>query len=220
MVPEHKLTRWFWIRHAPAIDPEGRLYGQRDVDCDCSNHLAFAALAAELPDDAVWLVTPLQRTRKTAAAIQAAGRRGPVPIVEPLLMEQNFGAWQGQIRSEVTRHRLWIAAPDARAPGGESFVEVYARCRAAIERWTAECKGRNIIVVAHGGTIRSALGVALNLPAETALAFSCENLSLTVIEHFETPARAHDWRVSAVNRVPARLYATAIGHGASGSTGL
>ncbi len=202
MAGERKLTRWFWVRHAPAIDPEGQLYGQRDVDCDCSDDLAFAALARELPDDAVWLATPLQRTIKTAAAIQAAGLAGPEPIVEPLLMEQNFGEWQGQIREEVRNHRLWIAAPYTQAPGGESFVEVYARCRAAIERWTADCKGRDIVAVAHGGTIRSALGVALDLSPEIALAFSCENLSLTVIEHFETPARAHDWRVATVNRVP------------------
>ena len=72
-------------------------------------------------------------------------------------MEQNFGEWQGQFREEVRNHRLWIAAPYTQAPGGESFVEVYARCRAAIERWTADCKGRDIVAVAHGGTIRSAL---------------------------------------------------------------
>jgi broad specificity phosphatase PhoE len=199
---QRNVTRWFWVRHAPAIDPEGRLYGQRDVDCDCSNALAFAGLAKALPDGAVWLATPLSRTTKTAAAIQAAGRPGPEPIIEPLLLEQNFGDWQGQIRSEIIKHRLWIAAPDARAPGGESFVEVYARVREGIERWTAECRGRDIVAVAHGGTIRAALGVALNLPAEIALAFSCENLSLTLIEHFETPARAHDWRIAGVNRLP------------------
>jgi broad specificity phosphatase PhoE len=197
-----KLTRWFWVRHAPAIDPEGRLYGQRDVDCDCGDAVAFAGLARALPDDAVWLATPLRRTTKTAAAIQAAGRAGPEPIIEPLLLEQNFGDWQGQKRAEITKHRLWIAAPEARAPGGESFVEVYARVRVAIERWTAECHGCDIVAVAHGGTIRSALGVALHLPPETALAFSCENLSLTLIEHFDEPARANDWRVAAVNRLP------------------
>ncbi len=196
------LTRWFWVRHAPAIDPEGRLYGQRDVDCDCSDAAAFAGLARMLPKDAFWLATPLSRTTKTAAAIRAAGLDAPEPVIEPLLMEQNFGDWQGQIRSEVTKHRLWIAAPYTRAPGGESFVDVYARCRTAIERWTEECKGHDIVAVAHGGTIRSALGVALSLPPEIALAFSTENLSLTIIEHFETDARAHDWRVAAVNRLP------------------
>jgi broad specificity phosphatase PhoE len=199
---ERKLTRWFWIRHAPAIDPEGRLYGQRDVDCDCGDALAFAGLARALPDDAVWLATPLQRTTKTAAAIQAAGRAGPAPIIEPLLMEQNFGEWQGQKRNEVITHRLWIAAPEATPPGGESFTAVVARVRVAIERWTADCRGRDIVAVAHGGTIRGALGVALNLSPETALAFSCENLSLTVIEHFEEPSRGPDWRVAAVNRLP------------------
>jgi alpha-ribazole phosphatase len=196
------LTRWFWVRHAPAIDPEGRLYGQRDVACDCSDAAAFAGLARLLPKDAFWLATPLSRTTKTAAAIRAAGLDAPEPVIEPLLMEQNFGEWQGQIRSEVTKHRLWIAAPYTQAPGGESFVEVYARCRTAIEKWTAEMKGRDIVAVAHGGTIRSALGVALSLPPEIALAFSSENLSLTVIEHFDADPRAHDWRVAAVNRPP------------------
>jgi len=197
-----KLTRWFWIRHAPAIDPEGRLYGQRDVDCDCGDSLAFAALARAVPANAVWLATPLRRTLKTAAAIKAAGRDGPEPIVEPLFLEQNFGEWQGQIRSEVTKYRLWIAAPEATPPGGESFNTVMARVRVGIEHWTRELRGRDIVAVAHGGTIRSALGVALGLTPEVALAFSCENLSLTLIEHFEEPARSHDWRVAAVNRLP------------------
>jgi alpha-ribazole phosphatase len=201
-VTRSNVTRWFWVRHAPAIDPEGRLYGQRDVDCDCSDAAAFAGLARALPNDAVWLATPLSRTTKTAAAIRAAGLAAPEPIVEPLLMEQNFGEWQGQIRAEVTKYPLWIAAPYTQAPGGESFVEVYARVRAGIERWNAEVPGRDIVAVAHGGTIRSALGVALHLPPETALAFSCENLSLTVIEHFDQPARANDWRVVAANRLP------------------
>jgi len=196
------MTRWFWIRHAPAIDPEGRLYGQRDVDCDTSDSAAFAGLAQILPKDAVWLATPLQRTTKTAAAIRAAGLNAPEPIIEPLLMEQNFGEWQGQIRAEVTKYPLWIAAPDTKAPGGESFTEVYERVRVGIERWTEELQGHDIVAVAHGGTIRAALGVALDLSPGIALAFSCENLSLTMIEHFDVQKRSHDWRVAAVNRPP------------------
>jgi len=195
------LTRWWWIRHAPAIDPEGRLYGQRDVDCDCSDAAAFAGLARALPPDAVWVATPLQRTIKTAAAIRAAGIDAPEPILEPRLMEQNFGDWQGQKRSEIVRHHLWIAAPDATPPGGENFVDVMARVRASIEHLSLTHRGRDIVVVAHGGTIRSALGMALNLAPEQALAFSTDNLALTIIERFSEPLRGHDWRVVAVNRL-------------------
>jgi alpha-ribazole phosphatase len=201
-VAARTLTRWFWVRHAPAIDPEGRLYGQRDVDCDTSDTTSFVGLARMLPKNAMWLATPLSRTTKTAAAIRAAGLAAPEPVIEPLLMEQNFGDWQGQIRADVTKYPLWISAPHTKAPNGESFVEVYERCRAGIEKWTAEWAGRDIVAVAHGGTIRSALGVALHLSPELALAFSCENLSVTVIERFAEPVRANEWRVVAANRLP------------------
>jgi len=197
-----KVTRWWWIRHAPAIDPEGRIYGQRDVECDCSDAAAFAALARDLPDGAVWVTTPLRRTRETAAAIRKAGRDGPDPLIEPMLVEQNFGDWQGQKRSEIIHHRMWIAGPDETPPGGENFVSVMIRVGAAIERLGREYRGRDIVAVAHGGTIRSALGVALDLAPELALAFSVDNLSLTVTERFSESAASHDWRVVAVNRPP------------------
>ena len=34
-------TRWWWIRHAPVPGAEGRLNGQRDIDCDTSDAAAF-----------------------------------------------------------------------------------------------------------------------------------------------------------------------------------
>ena len=39
-------TRWWWIRHAPVPDG-GRIYGQGDLDCDCSDKLIFDVLARE-----------------------------------------------------------------------------------------------------------------------------------------------------------------------------
>ena len=44
-------TRWWWIRHAPVVGHGGRIYGQEDHDCDCSNDDLFARLARELPAD-------------------------------------------------------------------------------------------------------------------------------------------------------------------------
>jgi alpha-ribazole phosphatase len=195
-------TRWWWVRHAPAIDPEGRLYGQRDVDCDVSERAAFDRLAGMLPRDAVWVATPLRRTTKTAAAIRAAGLAAPEPVIEPRFMEQHFGEWQGVKRSEIVRHHLWIAAPDATPPGGENFIDMMARVRAAIGELTDAHRGRDIVAVAHGGTIRCALGVALELPPDRALAFATDNLAVTVIERFALTDRVNDWRVVAVNRLP------------------
>jgi alpha-ribazole phosphatase len=59
-------TRWWWIRHAPVVNPEKKLYGQLDLDVDLSNREKLADLADRLPDSAVWITTSLQRARETA----------------------------------------------------------------------------------------------------------------------------------------------------------
>ena len=63
-------------------------------------------------------------------------------------------------------------------------------------------RGRDVIAVAHGGTIRAALGLALGLEPEACLAFTMENCSVTRIDHIDGPGMGHGWRVVTVNRPP------------------
>jgi hypothetical protein len=42
----------------------------------------------------------------------------------------------------------------------------------------------------------------LNIPPETALAFSIDNLSLTRIDHIPGPGLGHGWRIGTVNQPP------------------
>ena len=71
----------------------------------------------------------------------------------------------------------------------------------AIRRLVELHAGRDIIAVAHGGTIRAALALALGLDPEAALAFTIENCSLTRIDHIDGPGMGHGWRVVTVNRL-------------------
>ena len=41
------ITRWWWVRHAPVPNPEGRCYGQTDKDCDVSNEALFKHLGVD-----------------------------------------------------------------------------------------------------------------------------------------------------------------------------
>ena len=68
-----KETRWWWIRHAPVIQTENRIYGQTDLPCDCTDSALFGALAKALPREAVLVTSDLQRAVQTAAAIAGAG---------------------------------------------------------------------------------------------------------------------------------------------------
>ena len=59
------------------------------------------------------------------------------------------------------------------------------------------------MAVTHGGVIRAALALALDLSAETALRFSIDNLSITRVDHIDTGVGTPLWRVIAINRTHA-----------------
>jgi alpha-ribazole phosphatase len=206
-------TRFWWVRHAP-VAHDGRIYGQKDMPCDCGDAAVFAGLARQLPKKAQWVTSNLRRTHETAQAIVNAGLPGPERIPGPDcpaltdLAEQNFGDWQGMTYEELRLsrggafHRFWHGPAHQRVPGGESFADLMARVAWAILRLVEEHRGRDIVAVAHGGTIRAALGLALDLGAEQCLAFTMENCSLTRIDHIDGPGMGHNWRVIIVNRPP------------------
>lgn len=209
-------TRWWWVRHAPVPEAPGRIFGQQDVACDVSDAAAFRGLARILPEDGCWVVTPLSRTRQTMATLGAAmaeaGRATPPPpIVEPDFAEQHFGAWQGltwaamQDYDAAAYAAFWADPTRTAPPGGESFAALMIRTALAIERLCARYAGRDIIAVAHGGTIRAAVAHALGLAPPAAMAIVVDNLSLTrltlvpggVLNQGDGVA----WRIEGVNLV-------------------
>ena len=201
-------TRWWWIRHAPVRVDEGRIYGQRDLPCDCSDAPVFSGLAALLPQDAIWVTSHLVRTVQTAKAIQAVGNFAAQEIHQDKdLAEQHLGDWQGLDRRNFLLNRqqepdsFWYAAADERAPNGESFVDVIERVRAAVARINRTYPGNDIVAVAHGGTIRAALVIALRLPPRGGFAFTIDNCSLTRLDHYHGK-RGAGWRVPMVNHLP------------------
>ena len=202
-------TRWWWIRHAPVIVDEGRIYGQSDLPCDCSDARLFASLATLLPRNAVWLTSHLARTQQTAEAILAAGRFEATPelLSDKDFAEQHLGDWQGLDRRTFLMNRsqepdsFWYADADERAPNGESFVDLVQRVGPAVERATKKHQGGDIVAVAHGGTIRAAIAIALGLPPRGGFAFLIDNCSLTRLDHYQGADRA-GWRVTAINHRP------------------
>jgi alpha-ribazole phosphatase len=75
-------THFWWIRHAP-VPHGGRIYGQLDLSCDCSETSVFAGLTEQLPRRAVWVTSDLRCTHETAAAMIRAGLPGPQAIPGP-----------------------------------------------------------------------------------------------------------------------------------------
>ena len=201
-------TRFWLIRHA-LVEENARaiLYGVMDVAL-CETTLLeqapmYRALAERLPRPAHWVVTPLSRTQRTAGAIFQAGYKRAEPVVEPDLIEQSLGEWQGLPHAELPEklanpaHAFWPLAGDEKPPGGESMLEVVVRAGRALERLAVEHRGEDVVIVSHGGTIRAAVAHALGVAPDNALHLSIQNLSLTRLERHPT-----GWRVVCVNELP------------------
>jgi broad specificity phosphatase PhoE len=204
-------TRLFLVRHA-LVEPSARatMYGTMDVGlCQLALEQEAAAyrwLVHRLPQPATWYVTPLSRTRATAAAIFAAGYPEATLTVEPEMNEQDLGELQGlphDVFAERLLHKphpFWSIASQERPPGGESFADVAARVGPTIEKLVARHRGEDVVIVAHGGSIRAAVSHAMAIEPAAALSFSIKNLSLTRLEK-----QGEDWRVAAVNEEPFTL---------------
>jgi alpha-ribazole phosphatase len=184
-------ARLWLIRHAPVNGPRGVIHDS-DAPADLGDAAALAALRARLPAGAAAFCSPARRTLETALAL------GLAPAKIPEFREQNFGAWTGRRHKEIEAElgaaayrEFWRQPATNRPPGGESFTDQIARVAAGL----AALPPGEVVVVVHSGTIRSALTIALDIAAESALRFVIDPLSLTRIDRLD-----NDWRVVAVNR--------------------
>jgi len=196
-------TKWWWLRHAPVPDPEGRITGNLDLPCDTSDADCFQVLGQRLPRNPLLVESGLMRCGQTIGALEAAGLVLPPAIVEPDLAEQDFGRWQGHSWNELAAAKdpdleaFWHHPATTTPPAGESFADVIRRVSRVVERLNREHPGRDIVAVAHAGSIRAALALALDIHPESALRFAVEPLSITRID-----AVPGGWRVVGVNQVP------------------
>ncbi|MBE1492623.1 bifunctional RNase H/acid phosphatase [Plantactinospora soyae] len=168
--PSDTATRLLLLRHGETeYTQRGRYSGRGDVPLS-DRGLAQAGAAARrvaglVSSVAAVVSSPLSRCTSMAGII--AGGLGGVPlVVEPDLIECDFGDWEGRTFAEV-RERwpaeldAWLASPAVAPPGGESFVEVTIRVNRAMAKLLDSYPGETVVVVSHVSPVKIALRDAL-----------------------------------------------------------
>ena len=190
------MSRFFWVRHAPTH--ARAMVGWSDIPADLSDAARLARLAAHLPQGALVVSSDLIRARATADAI--TGTRPRLPD-DPDLREIHFGAWEMQgfdsVADPAELRAFWERPGALRAPGGESWDDLAARVGRAVARLRAAHPGRDIVAVAHMGTILTQVQAARGASAYEVLAQTIDNLSVTEL-HWQDSG----WRAAAVNLCP------------------
>lgn len=176
-VTPRTAARSVWlVRHA-ATDWTGRRWcGRSDPDLNVAGRRQAARVAAELAADlelvapgepALVLTSPLRRATQTAAGI--ARVTGASIVVDDSLVEVDFGlaeglTWDAVRVGQPALAEALVAGADPDWPGGETAAELVARASRAADRISSLAAVGPVVVVSHGGLLRS-IAVLAGSPA-------------------------------------------------------
>ena len=187
-IVRHGETKW---------NAEGRIQGHTDVGLTERGREQARAVARRLAGidfDAAYC-SDMSRARDTALII--LGERATRLQELPTLREYNKGVFEGLTPEEYRQRHpdLFQASlvndPDFAPPGGETIRQ----CQARLSRFVGLLRERHldedVLVVGHGGSLRSGIVALLGLPLEANWKFVMQNCALSVVRVYPDNAVMH-----------------------------
>lgn len=155
------------VRHGQSQwNLENRFTGWKDVDITEKGReeaqLAGKLLKTEVFEEA--FTSTLKRAQHTLSIILDESDRKDIPIIiSSALNERSYGQLEGLNKSETAlkygeqQVHIWRRSYDVEPPGGESLKETADRVIIYFKEEIAPLlqKGKNILVVAHGNSLRA-----------------------------------------------------------------
>lgn len=162
MTSHNTATRFGLVRHAMTVwNREKRIQGQTDTAL-AEEGVQQARTWGPLLEKFRWnriLCSDLGRAKMTADLINACLK---LPLTfDHRLREQDWGRWVGKTVKQLRREepqlleRLEAAGWKFHPPGGEERNAMWERTSEALVRTGKDCPGENILVVCHGGVIKT-----------------------------------------------------------------
>lgn len=207
MTDDVKLTPYFLIRHAPAVQSREGLYKDHNVDAKLPSLPKLKLMAKSLPKNAMWFVSPLARAKTTAYALCEVLREEPDFNITSKISEQDFGDWQGldfadlwQKIEGLEAHNWSLLSASTCPPNGESFSDVVKRVGDFMNALSNVQLERPKVIVSHAGVIKATLAHALALSPDQALSIDIEPFSITQILHQTGNGQGGSWQLRMTNR--------------------
>jgi len=167
------------------------------------------ALAEQLPSRfgnvASLLTSPLERAQETAHPLSE--RLNLTPIVEPRLIECDFGEWTGATLTKLYRKPAWrelmAQAGNFRFPDGEAIREVLARMLDLVAELRAKNKGETVVGFTHADPIKILATEALGMHLDQMHRISVATASMTVFVVGETGINLDSLNTGSLTKGPA-----------------
>lgn len=193
------MTTFYLIRHAEN-DLVGKAIAGRapGIHLNAEGRRQAEHLAAHLASSPIQRVftSPLERARETAEPL---ADRLKVPLeISQSFIEIDFVDWTAKPIAELDRLEEWrkwnTLRSVARAPNGESMLEVQERFVGELERVRRRFPEQAVAVVSHGDPLRSVLVYYLGMHLDMLLRLEISTASVSIVS-------VDDWtvRVMAMN---------------------
>ncbi len=169
-VTRHGQTTW---------NVEWKVSGVTDVELTSLGIAQAEAVAKILKNEKInmILVSPLKRAIHTAEIINSECN-APM-IIEPRLIEQNYGIYEGTHRKneDFLNNKRQFAF---KYPGGESMLQLAYRVYGLLEEIKEKYKDKNVLLVTHGGVCRVIKTYFEDMTNQEYFEYSQENCELTI----------------------------------------
>lgn len=188
----------YLVRHGETDwNKTGRIQGQQDLPLNELGRRQAEAVGTYLAElrfgyDYIY-TSDLVRARETAEII--AKRWGSQTLARRELRELSFGEIEGLDFNEVQARypEFWKAYQDNSVdtvfPGGESVAQLGERATEFFRFIREQHQDDSILVVAHGGFIKSFLAIVLGLPLANRGRIEVTNASVSVVRIQEEKAK-------------------------------
>lgn len=185
------MSRLLLVRHGVTeSNTQRRFSGHSDADLNTEGYRQAEKLGNRLAEVKIDVAfsSDLKRALTTAEIICA---KHEINIMSgPDLREFNYGIAEGMTYQEIaerypelgesiSRYNYELAFPD-----GESFEELYSRADSFIKRVNNHSEDHTVLIVSHGGMLRTLLCKLLTLEHKHWSKFRIDNASLTIIETY------------------------------------
>lgn len=168
-----------------------RYQGITDAPLNETGRAQATQLADRLAGEKIDLIysSPLMRSTQTAELI---AKVNTIEIKkDERLREISFGDWEGMSYDEIKAQsadllKKWINDPaHVPPPNGETLIQLATRVRDAVDELKSQHTDQTVLVVTHGGVIRTMLCLALGLDLNRHMQFESATGSLSELSFYE-----------------------------------
>jgi phosphoserine phosphatase len=168
-----------------------RYQGSTDAPLNETGRVQAAQLAERLAGEKVDVIysSPLMRSTQTAELIAKAN---DLEIKkDSRLREISFGEWEGMSYDEIRAQspdllEKWIHDPaHIPPPNGETLIQLATRVKEAVDEIKLRHAEQSVVIVTHGGVIRTMLCLSLGLDLNRHIQFESATGSLSELSFYD-----------------------------------